>query len=93
LKEILSYVQALVMFAGLLLAGQGAVYLLSVGKHESNVVYRMFRFLTRPVIQIVRKITPAKIADQHVGVVAFFLLFWLFFSLALYIPTLVNRGA
>ena len=93
MKDILSYVQALVMFAGLLLAGQGMVFMISFGKHEENVVYRLFRFLTSPVTRAVRFITPAKVADRHVGVAAFFLLFWIYFALALYIPTLIKRGA
>jgi uncharacterized protein YggT (Ycf19 family) len=92
LKDLLSYLQVLVMFAGLLLLGQAGVYLLSFGKHESNAVYRFFRFLTSPVVSVTRKITPAKVADRHVGVVAFLLLFWVFFALALAIPMVIKRG-
>ena len=82
----LGIVQLLVMYAGLLLLGQGMVYLLSFGRHEGNAVYRFFRFLTSPVTGLVRRITPEKVADRHVPVVAFFLLFWIYFALAVAIP-------
>ena len=36
----------------------------------------------RPVVKLVRKITPRLIIDRHVPVVAFFLLFWLWLALA-----------
>jgi hypothetical protein len=86
LVNVLGVVQLLVMYAGLLLLGQGLVYLLSFGRHEGNAVYRFFRFLTSPVTRTVRYITPAKVADRHVAVVAFFLLFWIYFALAVTIP-------
>ena len=66
----------LVFWAGLLLLAQGAVYVLSFGRHEDNAVYRFIRFLTSPVTRVVRVLTPAKVADRHVPIVAFFLLFW-----------------
>ena len=69
----LGVLQLLVMYAGLLLLGQG-------------MVYRFFRFLTSPVTRVVRRITPARVADRHVPVVAFFLLFWIYFALAVAIP-------
>jgi uncharacterized protein YggT (Ycf19 family) len=85
-RQALSIVQLLVLYAGLLLVGQGLVYMMSVGKHEGNAVYRFFRFLTSPVVNVVRRITPQKVTDRHVPVVAFLLLFWVFFGLAVVIP-------
>lgn len=82
----LGILQLLVMYAGLLLLGQGMVYMLSFGRHDGNAVYRFFKFLTSPVTLMVRRITPAKVADRHVPVVAFFLLFWIYFALAVAIP-------
>lgn len=72
----LAAIHELVKFAGLLLIGQGLVYVMSFGRHDRNPVYRMFRFLTSPVVWGVRRITPAKVADRHVPVVSFFLVFW-----------------
>jgi len=88
MKMALVYIQALVMYGGLLLLGQGAVYLMSMGRHEDNVVFRLFRFVTAPIVKGTRLITPRQVADRHVPVVAFLLLFWIFFALALYIPRL-----
>lgn len=73
-KMVLFY---LTFWAGLLLLAQGAVYLLSFGRHEDNAIYRLIRFLTSPVTRLVRLITPGKVADRHIPFVAFFLLFWL----------------
>lgn len=68
--------KGLAEFAGLLLIGQGLVYALSFGKHETNAVYRMFRMLTSPIVRVARLITPNKVSDRHVPFVAMLLLFW-----------------
>ncbi len=75
--------KGLVEFAALILLGQGLVYLLSFGRHEANPVYRLFRLLSSPVTKSVRVITPRQVADRHLPVVGFFLLFWLWFGLVL----------
>ncbi|MFP5462062.1 MAG: hypothetical protein ACLGII_10890 [Gammaproteobacteria bacterium] len=81
MQLLLAYVHELVKFAGLVLIGQGLVYLLSFGRHEANPVYRFFRFLSSPLTRLVRPITPDKVADRHLPVVAFLLLFWLWLGL------------
>jgi uncharacterized protein YggT (Ycf19 family) len=86
----LSYVYTLCAFAALLLLGQGGVYLLSFGRHETNAVYGFMRLLTSPVTKVVRRITPAKVADQHVPVVAFFLLLWICVCFALFLPRIMK---
>lgn len=73
----LALLHELVKFTGLLLLGQLLVYVLSFGRHENNPIYRLFRFLTSPVVKVVRRVTPGKVADRHVPVVSFLLLFWL----------------
>lgn len=73
--------KGLAEFVGLLIVGQGVVYLLSFGKHETNAIYRGFRFLTSPVVGAVRVVTPAKVGDQHVPFVALMLVFWLWLFL------------
>lgn len=80
----LALVHEVVKFIGLLLIGQLLVYLFSFGRHDSNPVYRLFRFLTSPVVAAVRWITPAKVADRHVPVVSFLLLFWVW-ALLIYV--------
>ncbi|MGA0984652.1 MAG: hypothetical protein ACO3ST_08265 [Burkholderiaceae bacterium] len=84
--------KGLVEFAALILLGQGLVYLLSFGRHETNAVYRFFRLLSSPVVRSVRVITPKQVADRHLPMVGFFLLFWLWFGLllakaAIFIPS------
>ena len=69
--------KGLVEFAACLLLAQGAIYLLSFGGHERNPVYRAVRFLTSPLTRLARRITPARVADRHLPVVAFCLLFWI----------------
>lgn len=73
---IVVVLKGLAEFAGLLIIGRGLVYLLSFGKHEVNSVYRLFRLITSPVIHVARFITPNKVADRHVPLVALMLLFW-----------------
>jgi len=91
--HLLNIVYTLAAFSLLLLAGQGMVRLLSFGRHEENAVYRFFRFLTSPVVKVVRRITPGKVADMHVPVVAFFLLFWICLALAVILPRMVAGGS
>jgi uncharacterized protein YggT (Ycf19 family) len=93
MAHLLNILYTLAAFSMLLLAGQGMVRLISFGRHEENAVYRFFRFLTSPVVKVVRLITPRKVADVHVPVVAFFLLFWICLALAVALPRLVAGGA
>jgi hypothetical protein len=69
--------KGLAEFVGLLLIGQGIVYVLSFGKHEANGVYKLFRLMTSPVVKSVRVITPGRVADRHVPFVALILVFWI----------------
>ncbi len=79
MQETAVILKGLAEFAGLLLIGQGLVYVLSFGKHEANAVYRFFRLITSPVVKGARLITPAKVDDRHVPFVAFAILFWVWF--------------
>jgi hypothetical protein len=87
---LLNVVYTLAAFAMLLLAGQALVRVLSFGRHATNPVYKLFQLLTSPVVKITRLVTPAKVADQHVPVVAFLLLFWICLGLALWLPRLAG---
>jgi uncharacterized protein YggT (Ycf19 family) len=87
---LLNVAYTLAAFAMLLLAGQGLVRVLSFGRHDTNPVYRFFQLLTSPVVKITRKITPSKVADQHVPVVAFLLLFWICLAFAVFLPRLAG---
>ncbi|MCS6787532.1 MAG: YggT family protein [Thiobacillaceae bacterium] len=84
-----SIARALVEVAGLSLLGQGLVGWLAGRHREENIVYRIFRVVTRPALAAVRAILPAAILDRHVPVVAFFLLLWLWLALA-YVKLLLS---
>lgn len=73
--------KGLAEFAGLLLLGQGLVYLLSFGRHDVNPVYRFMRFLTSPLVRVARLLSPGVIVDRHVPAVAFFLVALLWVAL------------
>jgi hypothetical protein len=73
----MALLKGLVEFGAFLLIAQGGIFVLSFGTHERNPVYRAVRFLTSPMTRVVRLITPARVSDRHVPIVAFLLLFWL----------------
>lgn len=79
---ILSILRALVEVALLALLGQGAVGLLAGAKRHTNPIYQLFTVITKPVMRVVRFITPKPIMDKHLPYVAFFLLFWFWIFLA-----------
>lgn len=79
---LLGIARALVEVALLTLLGQGLLALLTGARRQGNPVYQLFQIVTRPVLAVVRKLTPSLIIDKHLPVVAFFLLFWLWIGLA-----------
>ncbi len=81
MPSVVIVLKGLVEFAGLLLLGQGLVFLMSFGRHESNPVYRVMRFLTSPATRLVRRLAPAFVVDRHVPALAFILLFWIWVAL------------
>ena len=88
--QVLNVVYTLAAFAWLLLAGRFLVRAMSLGRHEANPVYRMFVFLTSPVVALVRRVTPSRVLDAHVPLVAFLLLCWLCGALAFGLPRLAG---
>lgn len=92
MQTALAILHELVKFAGLLLIGQGLVFLLSFGRHEVNPVYRLLRLLTSPVTAVVRRITPSAVLDRHLPAVAFLLLFWSWIALIFVRRSLMVSG-
>jgi len=70
----LNLLQLLLYIALLALLGQGLLYVLAGAKRESNIFYTLLRVVSKPFTSLVRRITPAKVADQHVPIVTFGLL-------------------
>jgi hypothetical protein len=58
----------------LALAGQGLLFVLAGAKRDSNIFYQLLQIISKPFTFVVRKITPAKVADRHVPIVTFCLL-------------------
>ncbi len=79
---LLTILRALVEVAMLSLLGQGLLAVLAGSRRETNPIYLLFRVVTRPVVRLVRYVAPKVILDRHVPIVAFFLLFWFWISLA-----------
>lgn len=78
---IISALKALVEIAALSLLAQGMVGILSGASREQNIFYRLFQIITTPITSVVRKFTPSTLADSYLGVVSFFILFWLWIAL------------
>jgi cytochrome b561 len=75
----LNLVQLLLYIPLLALVGQGALYVLAGPKRDSNLFYRLLQLLSKPFTAVVRKLTPARVADMHVPLVTFFLLLIAYF--------------
>lgn len=75
----LNLVQLVLYIPLLALAGQGALYVLAGPKRDSNFFYRLLQLLSKPFTMVVRKLTPAKVADTHVPIVTFFLVLIAYF--------------
>lgn len=70
----LKALQLILYIALLALAGQGILYVLAGHKRETNFFYKLLQLVAKPFTAPVRRLTPAKVADEHVPVVTFFLL-------------------
>ena len=66
---VLNLLQVLLYVPLLALAGQGLLYVLAGAKRDSNIFYQLLQIISKPFTFVVRKITPAKVADRHVPIV------------------------
>lgn len=79
---LIGILRALAEVALLFLTGRGVLALLAGVRRHDNPVYRLFVLVTRPALRIARFVSPPQVIDRHLPVVAFFLLFWVWFGLA-----------
>lgn len=79
---ILGMLRALAEVSLLFLIGQGLLALLAGSRRHANTIYQLFVIVTRPVLKVVRKISPPQVIDRHIPFVAFFVLFWCWIGLA-----------
>lgn len=77
--------KALTEIAGLALLGQGIMFMLIAvagSDPEKNVFYSIVKIITTPLLKATRFIAPRFILDQHIGLLAVFLVgvLWLLFT-------------
>ncbi|MCA3220462.1 MAG: hypothetical protein ING59_18340 [Burkholderiales bacterium] len=72
--------QSLILIAALSLFGQFIVGIFNWGRRHDNFVYQLFSILTKPVVRLVRAVTPRVIIDGHVPAVAFLILIIAYFA-------------
>ena len=78
---MIAIARALVEVAGMFLLGQGVLWLFGPKARDGNFIYDLFKKGTAPIIKATRFIAPRFVHDAHIGLVAFFLLFWLWIVL------------
>ena len=70
----LNLLQLVLYIALLALLGQGLLYVLAGAKRDTNIFYQLLKIVSKPFTLLVRRMTPAKVADRHVPIIAFGLL-------------------
>ena len=80
---LLSIIRALVEVAGMLMLGQGVLWVFGPTARDGNFIYDLLKKGTRPITRFTRAITPRFVHDAHIGLVAFVILLWLWLGLAL----------
>lgn len=91
--ETVVILKAVMEIAGLALFGQGVLYLLAASHRERNIFYTVLKTITAPVMRATRFIAPRFILDQHIGFLAFFLVFVLWLGLTVMKIRLVLENA
>jgi hypothetical protein len=77
--QFLNLLQLILYIPLLALVGQGALYVLAGPKRDTNFFYRLLQLLSKPFTLVVRRLTPARVADRQVPFVTFFLLVIVYF--------------
>jgi cytochrome b561 len=72
--QVLNFLQLVLYIPLLALLGQGVLFVLAGHKRQENFFYQLLQLISKPFTLLVRKATPAKVSDQHVPIVTFFLL-------------------
>jgi hypothetical protein len=70
-----SILKAISEILALSLIGQGILWLIAGRARDSNVVYKLFSAVTRPVMKLARLIMPRFVLDRHIWMVAVLLVF------------------
>lgn len=70
----LTLVQLMLYIPLLALLGQGLLFVLAGQRRDTNFFYQLLKLLSKPFTAVVRRLTPARVADHHVPLVTFLLL-------------------
>lgn len=81
---LLNALQLVLYIALLALLGQGALKLLAGAGRERNMFYRVLRTVGQPFTRLVRRLTPARIADRHVPWLSFVVLLCAYVAVTLW---------
>lgn len=65
------------------LLAQGLLALFAGATRDRNLIYNLFATINRPVLRATRFAAPRFVADQHIGLLAFFLVGVMWFALLL----------
>jgi hypothetical protein len=82
--QIILILKALTEVAGVAFLGQGILWVIAGAKRGDNLVYKLFQLLTSPATRLTRWLTPRVVLDQHIGMVAFFLVLVLWLALLVF---------
>lgn len=80
--KLIVIARGLVEVVGYTLVGQGVLFIFAGASRHQNFAYQLLSAVTRPVLRATRSVTPRFVTDQHLGLVAFFLVFWLWVALS-----------
>lgn len=80
LVEILKLLAEIALMA---LAGQFVLGLLAGKRREQNMFYQLFQVLTKPLLRGARLVSPRVVLDQHLPLVAFLLMFFIWVAATL----------
>jgi hypothetical protein len=71
--RFLNILQVVLYVPLLSLLGQGALFVLAGGRHQTNFFYKLLATLSSPFTAIVRKLTPKSLTNGQVGFITFML--------------------
>lgn len=79
--QLVVILKALTEVAAVGMLGQGLLYVLAGKSREQNLVYKLFKIITAPVMKLTRIITPKIVLDRHIWLVTILLLVMLWLVL------------
>jgi hypothetical protein len=91
--EIIVILKGLTEVAGIAFLGQGVLWVIAGAKRDQNLFYGIFKTVTSPVMRATRAITPRIVLDQHIWLVALFLLMVIWLVLTAFKIKLVLENA